>query len=149
MSFWWTPLDYYQFVATVSIVIQIIVFIMLIGGVWLKRRKKFRQHGIVMFAAILLHAVTIFAWMMPSFSRLFIYPGAISLEDLLTVGIIIHALTGVIAIILGVWIVTSWRLRVDVKTCFAKKNVMRVTITLWIIAMAIGIILYLKIMQLI
>jgi uncharacterized membrane protein YozB (DUF420 family) len=149
MSLWWTSLDYYQSVATVSIVIQIIVLIMLIGGVWLKRKKKFRQHGITMFAAILLHAVMILAWMMPSFSRLFTSPGAISLADLLTVGIIIHALAGVIAVILGFWIVASWRLRVDVKTCFAKKNIMRVTITLWIIALAIGIILYLKIMQLI
>jgi uncharacterized membrane protein YozB (DUF420 family) len=142
-------LDYYQFVATISIVIQIIVLTMLIGGVWLKRMKKFRQHGITMFAAILLHAVTILTWMMPSFSRLFTSPGAINLVDLLTIGLIIHALAGVIAFILGVWIVASWRLKVDVKTCFAKKSIMRVTITLWIIALVIGIILYLIIMQLI
>jgi len=140
-------LDYYQFVATISIVIQIIVLIMLFGGLWLKRKKKFRQHGITMFAAILLHSVTILAWMIPSFSGLFTAPGAISLVDLLTIGIIVHAIAGMIAVILGVWIVTSWRLRVDVKTCFAKKNIMRVTITLWIIALAIGIILYLKIIQ--
>ncbi|TRO51242.1 hypothetical protein E2P61_06680 [Candidatus Bathyarchaeota archaeon] len=142
-------MDYYQLIATISIVIQIIVLIMLFGGVWLKTKKKFRQHGITMFAAILLHAVTILAWMMPSFSRLFTAPGAISLVDLLTIGIIIHALAGVIAVILGIWIVASWRLRVDVKKCFAKKNSMRVTITMWIIALAIGIILYLKIMQVI
>ncbi len=100
-----------------------------------------------MFAATLLHSVTILAWMIPSFSGLITAPGAISLVDLLTIGIIIHAIAGMIAVILGVWIVASWRLRVDVKTCFAKKNIMRVTITLWIIALAIGIILYLKIIQ--
>jgi uncharacterized membrane protein YozB (DUF420 family) len=146
MSLWWTSLNYYHFVATVSIVIQIIVLGLLISSLWLKRKKNFRQHGITMFAAILLHTVLILTWMMPNFS-LFTSPGAISLTDLLTVGIIIHASAGIIAIILGVWVVTSWRLRVDVKTCFAKKNIMRVTITLWIIALAIGIILYLKIMQ--
>jgi uncharacterized membrane protein YozB (DUF420 family) len=138
----------YQSVATVSIVIQMIVLVLLIGGAWLKRKKKFRQHGITMFAAILLHVIMILAWMMPIFSSLFTSPAAISLADLLTVGIIVHALTGVVAIILGAWVVASWRLKVNVKTCFAKKDIMRVTITLWIIALIIGIILNLKIMQL-
>ena len=100
-----------------------------------------------MLTAVVLHTVTIVAWMIPSFSSLFTAPTAIDLADMLTVAIMVHAFTGIVAVVLGVWIVAAWRLKADMKTCFAKKNVMRTTIILWLIALAIGIILYLKIIQ--
>jgi uncharacterized membrane protein YozB (DUF420 family) len=132
--------------ATLSFVIQLVVLGLLIGGYLLKTTKKFRQHGITMLTALVLHAVIVLAWMIPSLS-LFISPSSINLADTITVIILVHAFMGVVAIILGVWLVGSWRLRADMRTCFAKKNVMRVTITLWLIALVLGIILYLKIIQ--
>ena len=86
--------------------------------------------------------------MIPSFSSLFSPSTSISLADVLTVAIIVHAFTETAAAILGIWIVASWRLKTDMKSCFAKKSAMRVTITMWLIALAIGIILYVKIIQL-
>jgi hypothetical protein len=65
-----------------------------------------------------------------------------------TVIIFVQAFTGIASTILGIWLVASWRLQVNMKTCFAKKNVMRVTILLWLITLIIGIVLYLKILQL-
>jgi uncharacterized membrane protein YozB (DUF420 family) len=132
--------------ATLSLVIQLVVIGLLLGGVWLKVLKKFRQHGITMLAAVVLHAVMIFAWMIPSFS-LFISPGSINLADTITVMILVHAFTGIAATVLGIWLVAAWRLQADMKTCFAKKRVMLVTITLWLMALVIGISLYLKIIQ--
>jgi len=132
--------------ATLSLVIQLVVIGLLLGGVWLKVVKKFRQHGITMLAAVVLHAVMIFAWMIPSFS-LFISPGSINLVDTITVMILVHAFTGIAATVLGIWLVAAWRLQADMKTCFAKKRVMLVTITLWLMALVIGISLYLKIIQ--
>jgi uncharacterized membrane protein YozB (DUF420 family) len=55
---------------------------------------------------------------------------------------------GITADILGIWLVASWRLKVELKTCFAKKKFMRATITLWLIALVLGFILYLKIIRL-
>jgi uncharacterized membrane protein YozB (DUF420 family) len=141
-------MDYYQLVATISLSIQIVVLILLIGGYSLKRMKKFRQHGITMFTAVVLHTIVILAWMIPSFSNFFSSPSSINLADMLTVTILVHALMGITAALLGIWLVASWRLRADMKTCFAKKSVMRITITLWLIALLLGIILYLKIIQL-
>lgn len=132
--------------ATLSLVIQLVVIGLLLGGVWLKVVKKFRQHGITMLAAVVLHAVMIFAWMIPSFS-LFISPSSINLADTITVMILVHAFTGIAATVLGIWLVAAWRLQADMKTCFAKKRVMLVTITLWLMALVIGISLYLKIIQ--
>jgi uncharacterized membrane protein YozB (DUF420 family) len=142
-----TALDFFQITPTASFVIQLVVLSLLLGGVWLKATKKFRQHGIVMLIAVVLHAVMIIAWMMPSFN-LFISPGSINLTDMLTVSIFAHAITGIVATIFGIWLVVAWRLKADIKTCFAKKRVMLVTITLWLIALVLGIILYLKILQL-
>jgi uncharacterized membrane protein YozB (DUF420 family) len=133
--------------ATASLVIQLVVLCLLLGGVCLKATKKFRQHGITMLTAVVLHAVMIFAWMIPSFS-LFLSPGSINLADTITVIILVHAFTGIASTVLGIWLVVAWRLKADMKTCFAKKRVMLVTITLWLIALVIGFILYLKIFQL-
>jgi len=141
-------MDYYQLVATISLTIQIAVLVLLFTGIWLKGMKKFRQHGITMLTAVVLHTIMILAWMIPSFSSLFSPPSSINLADIITVTILVHAFTGIAADILGIWLVASWRLRADMKTCFAKKSAMRVTITLWLIALVLGIILYLKIIQL-
>ena len=142
-----TPLDFFQIMATISFVIQLVVLGLLSGGVWLKATKKFRQHGITMLIAVVLHVIMIFAWMIPSFN-LFISPSPINLADTFTVIILVHAFTGIIATVLGIWLVAAWRLKADMKTCFAKKRIMLATITLWLIALVIGFILYLKIFQL-
>jgi len=134
-------------IATISLVVQLVILGLLLGGMWLKVTKKFRQHGIIMLTAVVLHAVMVFAWMIPVFSTLFSSPGSINLADMFTVIILVHAFTGIAATVLGIWLVASWRLQANMKTCFAKKRVMLVTITLWLIALVIGIYLYLRIIQ--
>jgi len=141
-------MDTFQIIATISLVIQLVVLGLLFGGVWLKAMKKFRQHGIIMLSAVVLHAILIFTWMIPMFSGFLSAPTPINLADTLVIIILVHAFAGIIAFVLGVWLVGSWHLKADLKTCFAKKNIMRVTIALWLIALIFGIILYLKVIQL-
>ena len=140
-------MDDYQLIATISLVIQIVVLVLLFASIWLKAKKKYRQHGIMMFTAVVLHTIVILAWMVPTFSSIFSYPIALNafLIAPILVAIFVHAFTGVAAVILGFWLVASWRLQVDVKACFAKKKAMRITLTLWLITMVLGIIMYLKI----
>jgi len=138
-------MDYYPIAATISLILQIVVLVLLFAGVGLKGRKRFRQHGIVMLTAVVLHTIIILAWMVPSFSASF--SGSINLADMIVVTILVHAFMGITADLLGIWLVASWRLRADMKTCFAKKSLMRVTITLWLITLFLGIVLYLKIIQ--
>ena len=133
--------------ATISFVIQLVILGLLLGGVWLKATKQFRQHGITMLTALVFHIVIVLAWMIPMFSSLFITHGSINLAHTITVIILVHAFAGISSIILGIWLVASWRLRANIKKCFAKKNVMCVTITLWLTALVIGIYLYLIIIQ--
>jgi uncharacterized membrane protein YozB (DUF420 family) len=124
-----------------------VVLGLLLCGLWLKTRKKFRQHGTVMLIAVVLHAAMILAWMIPRFN-LFVSPGSLDLADIITVIIFVHTFMGIMTTILGIWLVVAWRLKADVKPCFAKKRYMLVTITLWLTALVLGIILYLKILQL-
>ena len=134
--------DFYTLLATLSLIVQFVVLALLFGGLWLKKTKKFRQHGITMLTAVVLHIITILVVMIPSFISGFISPGSIDLANALVVTSLVHAFVGIAALLLGVWLVASWRLKADMKTCFAKKGIMRVTITIWLITLFLGIFMY-------
>jgi uncharacterized membrane protein YozB (DUF420 family) len=133
------------FGSTVSLFIQIVVLALLIGAVILKRQKKFRQHGIVMLSAVVLHIISILAVMIPSFAVFLGGSGLVDYADVYVVLTLIHVAAGVIAALLGVCLVSSWHLQANLQTCFKKKRLMDVTLVLWSLAIIIGIVLYLKI----
>ncbi|MCX8153517.1 MAG: hypothetical protein N3E52_03680 [Candidatus Bathyarchaeota archaeon] len=138
-------MDYYQTVATASLILQIATLCVMFAGLAFKRQKRLRQHGLTMLAAVTMHTGLILAWMVPSFTALFISPT--NLIDIFVVAILAHAFTGAVADALGIWLVASWRPREDMQACFAKKRVMRVTTVLWLIALLLGFVLYLKIIK--
>ena len=139
MSFFENP---FAIAATTSLIIQILVFGLLIYGYVLKKKLKFRQHGLTMLSAVILHAITIFGVMVPSFVGGFSHPGAFDFSNMLVVSALVHTVTGLIAFVLGVVLAANWRLRKDLNPCFAKKQLMRVTIAIWMIALVLGMILY-------
>jgi hypothetical protein len=132
-------MDIYTLIATVSFVLQIAVLILLLGSLGLKGRKKFRQHGITMLIAVVLHTISILAVMMPSFRA--ITSGDFS--AVVSAITYVHGIAGILAEVFGVWIIASWRLRASLKHCAPKKNLMRLTLILWFIALFLGILLYL------
>jgi len=132
-------MDIYQLIATISLSLQIAVLVLLVGGYKLKRMKKFRQHGIAMLTAVVLHTITILAVMIPSFR-------AIISEEFPVIILAVTSLHGIIGIMtefLGVFIVASWRLRTSLQYCQPKKKLMRLTLILWLTALFIGILVYL------
>lgn len=139
MSFFESP---FAIAATASLIIQIFVLGLLFCGYVLKKNQKFRQHGLAMLGAVVLHAITIFAVMVPSFMGGFSGPGSFDFSNMLVVLALVHTVAGVVAFVLGVVLAVNWRLRKDLKPCFAKKQIMRVTITIWMIALVLGIGLY-------
>lgn len=134
----------YTLIATASLVVEIVVLALVLYGYFLKRRQNFRRHGITMTSAVVLHTITIFVIMIPSFVLAlvpeFIVPKPLELISIIA---LIHGITGILAISLGVWLVTSWHFRKDLSTCFKKKLFMRVTITVWITSLVLGIFIYL------
>ncbi len=130
-------------IGTTSLVVQLVVLGLLAYGYSLKRKLKFRQHGTTMAAAAILHLITIFALMIPSFVYAvipeFIVPFPYEFISIIS---IVHGITGAIAIVFGVGLVAAWRFNKDVKGCFPRKKFMRVAITVWVIALVLGIVVY-------
>ena len=127
--------------ATVSLAIQVIVLALLIVAVAFKNRKKFRQHGITMTTAVVLHIITILAVMVPSFSSFFSSPGTIVIDAIVIISFI-HVALGLIAVALGVWLTAAWHLKTDLQTCFNNKKVMKPTLALCVTAILLGVIMY-------
>ncbi len=129
-------------IATTNLSIQIVVLFLLLYGYLLKRKLKFRLHGIAMFAAVVLHLAMVFAIMIPSFVLAivpsFIVPNVYGLTSVVT---LIMLVTGAVAVSLGVWLVASWRLH-GLKGCLKKKRSMLWTTILWVVSLFFGIILY-------
>jgi uncharacterized membrane protein YozB (DUF420 family) len=132
----------FTLVATVSLTVQIIVLFLVLYGYMLNRQRKFRQHGITMAAAVVLHLAMIFAIMIPSFV-LGIVPGSIvpNISGMISVVSLIHVIVGALTILLGVWLVASWRFR-GLKNCFTKKRMMLGTMIIWLVTLFFGILLY-------
>jgi hypothetical protein len=131
-------------ISTLSLVIEFVVLGLLAFAYVLRGQKKYRQHGITMSAALVLHLVTIFSWMIWSFIAFF-NSGSVNYGDLIVMVTLAHVAFGIIAASLGVWLVASWHLQVDMQRCFARKKIMLTTITLWLAAISIGIILYVSV----
>jgi len=132
----------FALVATASLTFQIIVLFLLLYGYLLKRQMRFRQHGIAMFSAVILHLATVLAIMVPSFVLAiipeFITPNVYGITSVLT---LIMAVAGALAVSLGVWLVASWRFR-DVRGCFKKKRIMLTTMAAWLVSLFFGTALY-------
>jgi len=128
--------------ATATLAIQIVVLVLLLVAMNLKNKKKFRQHGIMMTTAVVLHIIAILLVMIPSFSVLFMSaPGTIMINAIVIVSFI-HVALGSIAVALGIWLAVSWHFKRDMQRCFANKRIMKPTLALWITALLLGVIMY-------
>ena len=94
--------------------------------------------------AIFLHFVFFVIAMWPSFSGGFDF--FITSTSLLGVQAMwIHAVTGSIVLVLGLFLVIAWLVRIsEIAVCFKRKRLMDVTFALWVISTIFGIILYLS-----
>ena len=129
----------YSTIATISFFLQIVIPVLLLVSLGLKWKKRFREHGVTMLIAVVLHSISIFSVMVPFF-------GVITLGDFSPVVSAItffHGIAGIIAEVLGVWIIVSWRLRKSLQYCFPKKKLMLITLISWQIALFLGILIYL------
>jgi uncharacterized membrane protein YozB (DUF420 family) len=126
--------------ATLSLVVELVALGLLLFGYNLKRNKNYRNHGITMTAAVVVHLILIFGWMIWSFLSFF--SGPVDYANLLIITSLVHVVLGIIAATLGIYLVAAWHLQLDVQGCFARKLIMDATIATWIIAIALGIALY-------
>jgi uncharacterized membrane protein YozB (DUF420 family) len=131
-------MNFYLFIATVSLAFQLGVLALLIAGFGFKRRLRFRLHGVFMLTAVTLHLIIIGAIMVPSFVAIIIEKPTSSIGLFAP----FHAAAGTTTAIFGVWIVGGWRLRRSTKFCVPKRKFMRATFILWLATLSLGVIFY-------
>jgi uncharacterized membrane protein YozB (DUF420 family) len=135
--------DLYALIATASLIIQVIVLFMILYGYSLKKKLKYRQHGMTMALALILHLIMIFAIMIPSFAIAVVPNYIIPFPfELISIIGLFHGIAGIIVMFLGGWLVATWHFSKEFTGCFKRKSIMRFTITAWISALILGIVLY-------
>ena len=80
-----------------------------------------------MLIAVVVHSVTILAVMVPSFSSGLITYVLENFAKPISMISIFHGITGLLAWLLGIWIVAVWHLSPSTQACYKKKVAMRFT----------------------
>ena len=124
-----------------NLVLEIIILIVLFVALALKRRGKLFKHGGAMLVGVVLNILSFVTVMGPalfSFGQngLFDHPGRLYFVTL------VHAGLGGIALVLGVFLVASWHLQASTQNCVRRKKIMLLTFVLWVLALILGILLY-------
>ena len=128
-------------VTDVNLAIQILVFILLLVAIAYKSRGRYKLHGAVMGVATVLHLITFFAVMAPSFMVGFEF----LTTELSQVGVVtlwVHVI-GAVSLILSVFLVAAWVPKAsNIGPCFKRKRLMDATFSLWVISLVFGIATY-------
>ena len=134
-------MDYFQLIATINLIFQIVTLSIVIFGYILKRKMQFRNHGILMLVATVMQFISFLLIMGPAFVSL-AENGLIQRPIWVSTVTIIHASLGGVVLAIGIWIAASWHLRTSIELCIKKKCIMRYLIIAWVSALILGIILY-------
>ena len=128
--------------ADVNLIFQIVTVALIVVSLVYKNKKKFKAHAQLMGVAVVIHVLTFVAVMGPVF--LADFSGFVTFISLLEVQTMwIHAVFGLIAMVLGTLIVMLWALNPKkIADCFKRKRVMDITIVLWLTSLVFGIITY-------
>lgn len=125
-------------IADGNLILQFVIFALLLVGLFFKQKGKFVFHGSTMLIAVVLNAASFFLVMRPSFAT---FDFSV-LDSPIKIISLAHGILGGVTEILGIFLVAAWSLQRNVQSCIKRKMIMRITITLWFIALVLGILLY-------
>lgn len=128
--------------ADVNLLVQVTIILVLMVSLWFRSRQRYVKHGVTTGLAVALHTVSILVAMVPSFwVNLGLFRASLGT---LTLVLLSHAVLGSLVEVFGLYLVGAWVLnRGDPKTCFRKKTIMLVTLTLWATEFILGVAVYL------
>lgn len=125
----------------IALLMEIATVVLVLVGFMLARHRNSVRHGTVMATAVTLHTILILLVMGPSLL------GSLTLmKNISNAGIIItwaHVLAGMIADILGLYLVAAWRFRRPPKMdCARRTAIMKPLIVMWMLSLVLGILFY-------
>jgi hypothetical protein len=126
----------------INLTIQIVMLIVIVINLIYKNKRKFKTHAELMGIGLILHLISFFAVMLPSFYNNYDY-FVTATSDLGAQAIWIHAIPGAFSMILGIFLVVAWVLSpANIAACSKRKRLMDITILLWSISLIFGIASY-------
>ena len=126
----------------INLTIQIVMLIVILMGLFYKNKRKFKTHAKLVGIAVILHLISFFAVMLPSFYYSYDY-FVTATSDLGAQTMWIHAIPGAFSMILGIFLVTAWVLSpTNIAACIKRKRLMDITTLLWSISLIFGIASY-------
>ena len=126
----------------INLILQIVMFLIIVIGLFYKNKRKFKIHGGIMGIAVILHILSFLLVMGPSLYENYDF----FTTDTSELGVQttwIHAVPGAIAMIMGIILVGAWALRPsNIAACSRMKRLMDITTLLWLISLIFGITTY-------
>jgi uncharacterized membrane protein YozB (DUF420 family) len=126
----------------INLILQIVMFLIIVIGLFYKNKRKFKIHGGIMGIAVILHILSFLLIMGPSLYENYDF----FTTDTSELGVQttwIHAVPGAIAMIMGIILVGAWALRPsNIAACSRMKRLMDITTLLWLISLIFGITTY-------
>jgi uncharacterized membrane protein YozB (DUF420 family) len=135
-------MDIAALIASLSLVFQMVTLSIVVSGYIMKRRMRFIEHGKLMLVAVLMQFLSFLIIMGPAFV-IIVETGFVQRPLLLSSVTVFHACLGATALSAGIWITGSWHFQTSIENCIRKRNIMRYLIIIWILALILGITLYL------
>jgi len=121
-------------------VLQIVILVILFASMGFKRKNKYWQHGALTLVATVLNLFSFLLAMLPSaLGKEIIQTQPFHIVSIVT---LFHSAIGAVTVLLSVWLVAAWHLQSTPKDCFKRKNLMRVTMVLWMLSLILGYLLY-------
>jgi len=133
--------------AQIDLVLQISIFVFLIVGLAVERKRKIKAHARLMMAAVILNLISFSAIMAPAWDNLD-EGGAGSLSSVGIAHVAFGGLTMLASFwVLGTWLVPSLLLQSDKLRCYGRlnKRIMTAVTVLWLAALTAGFILFLMV----
>lgn len=130
--------------ADLNLVLQVGVGLLLLVGMGLARRGRYGAHGICQSTGYVLALTMTILWMLPAFHAIHADALGRGVVNRVTVAVALHVVVGTIALLVGAWIVlVAGTPIVPERFRFSDyKRWMRTLLTLWWLAIVLGVAIY-------
>ena len=126
--------------ATANLVVQLVLIALVLIAVYLARRGRVIRHCTIVRGSVVVQIITIFAVMLPS---LLGYVENVPSIPFLYPELLIHHILGLVLI--AIFIYVNLDVGRVIRPIFKRKNAMRTALGVWLVAIALGIHIYLTV----
>lgn len=125
-------------ISNISLYLQFLIFLGLIVGYILMKRKRIVDHGYMMFIMYTIHIISVFMVMIPSAINIIGKLNFTNVEYMT----VVHGILGGIVLVLSSVILLSWRFQKPGAKCYKMKKFMLILIIFWIVETSLGVVEY-------